>query len=533
MKKHLLTRFLLPLVIGTGSPFSAWSKVAESPPRQEGAIPSDLPGMVYLEVSDYPGLDSLSVRFWDRLLSERMNVTPGIPNQIAGLEGNMFEGSRNFRVFTVPLSPAQSHGFFTLNAGKNRLIRQWIYFPQDRVRIRADLSSGTLLFGGPDADFYQAQYELDRVFKEQQFNTDPILFSANPEFYRSDSLSERLWIQSREKPRDLFVQMKVLSEAEEAWKEAEKYMDSDWQKHPAMEILKRYKAILTPDRIRILEASLIGQILFTGINKADLAWTAILQDPSKMEKLRAYFQSFDLKSQEYSHPLLVQATFQFSLMEAYASQKPIEQVFATLSNPLREEVIGFYLLDNFNRMGNRLPEIISKNMALVQSDWIIQRLDKLLAMSGNKFIPEGIQLSDGSPLNGNRIMDKTLLIHFWITGCRFCMEEHERVMAELSERYKGREDVLILTINADAKRETWIQGLSTGKYTSAHSLNAWVPQGTGILKTYSVYSFPQKMIINKNGTLQLQTINRMELEELVFRLENNTNPPNRSTQINP
>ena len=105
MQKHILTCFLIQLCL-FGSTLKAQSKVAESPPGtdlvyqpgfpgQEGLVPSARlgEGTLYFELSKSQDLDSLTLRFWDHLISERMNVTPGTKKMVPGAEGNMFEGS--------------------------------------------------------------------------------------------------------------------------------------------------------------------------------------------------------------------------------------------------------------------------------------------------------------------------------------------------------------------------------------------------------------------------------------------------------
>lgn len=514
-----ISRYFFPLILLVN-----FGNIVEASSQVDGSTLLNQEGMIYLELSSSQAPDSLSFKFWDHLVSERMNVTPGTFESVGGEEGNMFEGSRGFQVYNIPLPPdsyqnLNSHGFFSIHSGRDELIRQWIYFPEDRVRIRVDLSNGTLLFGGPSADFYRLQYELDRVFKEEQFNANPILFSSNPEFYQSDSLSEKLWLQLREKPEDLYVKMQVIQNAEEGWQELEKYWGTNWLEHPAIRILDRYTEKLSPDQLNLIEASIKGRILFAGINKADLAWTAIQQDPKKRTKLQDWVNGFFLQDQQFSHPLLAQALFQYSIMEAQFRQSSMEEVYGNLPNPLREEIIAFYILDNFNRMEDRLPSIIGKNLPLLESDWIISRMEKLLANTSQPFSPERMYLSDGSLLDPKRIQGKTLLIHFWISGCKFCLEEHQRVMADLSEKYKDREDILILTVNGDAKKENWLKSLASGKYTSESALNTWVPRNTGILQTYSIYSFPQKMMVSKTGKVQLQSIVRLELQDWIEKLE--------------
>ncbi|MBN7813432.1 TlpA family protein disulfide reductase [Algoriphagus sp. H41] len=481
-------------------------------------------GALYIEVSNEMASDSLSLRFWDHLVSGRMNVTPGVAAKAAGTEGNMFEGSRNFRVFEAAFPPVARRGFFDLSMGGSRLVRQWIYLPGDSLRLRVDHSSGTFLFGGPDAAFYRLQDEVDRIFKEERFNTDPVLFSADREFYRSDSITESLWNRSRTRPENLYVRMQLIGDAEEAWTETLRYISSHGLDHPAFTILHRHRDVLPAPRLALVEAAIKGQILYNGIQKSELAWHAIKQDPAKLAKLRDWVDTFGLATQEISHPLLAQGFYHFALMESHARQIPIEQVYAPLPNPLREEVIAFYILDNFNRMEDRLPEVIAQNLPLVESDWIKRRFYGLLANAAGTFSAEGIYLPDGSKLDPASLQGKTVLIHYWISGCVFCVEEHRRLMAGLSERYSDSDQILILTVNGDANAENWRRSLASGKYASESSLNAWVPRGTGVLKTYSINSYPQKMIVSKEGKILLQSILLMEPEDLIRRLEQDADP---------
>ncbi len=530
MKKILFTCFLGGLCL-FGS--EVQSKVASprdslvaipSPQGQEGSsLPVPKEGMLYLELATAVPTDSLYLRFWDHLVSDRMTVTPGIPMAVPAGEGNMFEGSRNYYVFNVAFPHANPFGFFSIGKGKNTLGKHWVYFPSDRVRLRADLLSGSLVFGGPDADFYRLQYEVDLSFREAQFNSDPVLFSSTSEAFLQDSLTATLWEQSQIRPEDLYVQMKLITTPESAWEEFEEFIATSWLNHPAVQVLDRYVTVLSSDRLDLVETGIKGQILFKGINKAELAWPLIQKDPIKLAKVREWVDGFFLNDLSYSHPLLAQGIYQWTLMEAMALQKPIQQVFQALPNPLREEVIAFYILDNFNRMEDRLPEIISQNLPMVQSPWIRERLNGLVETGRKDFQAVGMVMEDGSRLDPEMIKGKTLLIHFWINGCKFCHYDHQTVMEKLSARFQGDPDILILTVNADADIQTWKKGLASGDYTSPMGLNIWVPQGTGVLDTYGIHSFPQKMIVGPDGKVKLQSIDRMEAEDLAIRLETVSN----------
>ncbi len=542
MKKILQTCFLAFLCLA-GSNLTASSKVADSPGadfphrsvshRGGETRPDTLPGMLYLELATAVATDSLQLRFWDHLVSDRMTVNPGIPISVSASEGNMFEGSRSHYVFEAAFPQVDSFGFFSIGTGKNTLAKHWIYFPSDRVRLRADQLSGSLVFGGPDADFYRLQYEVDLAFKEVQFNTDPVLFSSSNSFLQ-DTLTAKLWEQSRTRPEDLYVKMKLISSPESAWTEFEHFIEFPWLSHPAMEVLDRYVSKLSQERLELVETGIKGRLLFQGINKAELAWPLIKNDSAKLAKVSEWVNGFYLRELHYSYPLLAQGVYQWSLMEAMALAKPIQELFAALPNPLREEVIAFYILDNFNRMEDRLPSIISQNLPLVESPWIISRLNYLLETGQKEFVPLGMLTSDGLELDPKLIKGKTLLIHFWINGCKFCLYDHQTVMKDLSARFRNDPDVLILTVNADPDAQTWKKGLESGDYTSPEELNTWVPRGSGILETYGIHSFPQKMIIGPDGKVRLQTIDRMDTEELSHRLKEVSKPsPSSISPLNP
>lgn len=477
-------------------------------------------GMLYIELSTAAPTDSLNLRFWDHLVSDRRTVTPGSPMFVPASEGNFFEGSRNYCVFTAPLPPADSYGFFSIGEGKNTLARHWYYLPTDRVRIRADLQDGSLLFGGPDAEFYRAQHDLDRVFQEQLFNADPVLIYSKPESLFQDSLSAALWEQAQSRPEDLYVRMQVISTAEEAWTEFRRYIAFPFTAHSAWKALAYRSDVLTGEQQALLQARIKGEVLFRAMTKLEAASELILGDPDKFRLVSDWVAQMDLGEIRYSHPLLAQGTYQWAMLQAFADKQQFLEVLRPLAPQLREEVIAFYLLDNFNRMGDQLPGLIQSSMTMVESPWLKTRLEELLQANSGQFTAEGLQRENGDPVDLSQFEGKTLLIHFWISGCKFCIYEYQQVMRDLSAQYADDPNILILTVNADVSGENWKKSLATGKYTSESSLNLWVPQGTGLLKTYSIHSFPQKMLVNPDGSIQLQTINHLTIDELSDKLEN-------------
>lgn len=486
---------------------------------QKGGAPS-IPsnGMLYIELDAALPSDSLYLRFWDHLVSERMTVTPGSPMAVPTQEGNFFEGNINYRIATAPFPVVDSYGYFSIGKGKNTLAKHWYYFPSDRIRIRFDFQKGSLAFGGPNASFYRVQHELDRAFREVQFNASPILISGNPETLFKDSLSSALWNRVLTHPEDLYVRMQVISTAEQAWEEFERFISHPYTDHPAWKTVESQSNVLTTEQQALLQARIKGEILFQGMLKSEMAMDLILADPEKFQMISDWVSKMELETVRFSHPLLAQGTFQWAILNAYASNQQVLEVLRPLSHQLRDEVIAFYLLDNFNRMGEQLPQIIQSSLAMVESPWITQRLQAMEETRKGSFMGEGMQDQNGQALDFSQFKGKSVLIHYWISGCKFCIDNYKNVMRELSEKYANDPDIVILTVNGDKSPENWKKSLATGQYASPSSLNLWVPQGTGLLKTYNISSFPQKMLIGPNGGIQLQTVTYMSVDDLSEKL---------------
>lgn len=559
MKKILLICFLAPLCL-VGSQLSAQSRVADSPGAyslhrldglsrggvtlsdtfsrgsslvddapssqvQEGrssSVPIDsmkLEGMIYLEIKSPNLSDTLWVSFWDHLVSDRATINPREYLPVLGKEGNLFEGSITNQVFTIPLNPVDSYGFISLGRGRETFANQWFYSPSDRVRIRFNQFTGVLLFGGPDSHFYKVQHELDRIFQEDVFNGDPLMFTSRPETIFEDSLSVALRQEASTKPRDLYVNLKVVGSPAEAWSEFERYSSGSLCDHAAWNYLESQASQLTSGQVNLLQSRIMGEYLFKGLKKAEMAWDLILHDSSKIACLDQWVRKTGILDVKGSYPLLAQASYLWTMMTAKVKNQSLFDRIQELPPSLREELLAFYVLDNFNRMGDQMIPIIDKSLPFVESTWIKNQFNALKEIHLKEFQANGLIDESGIPFDPEILRGKTLLIHFWISGCKFCLNDYETVMEQLMTRYGEDSGILILSVNADSKIETWKESLAGGGYTSNAAINLWAKRGTGILETYHILSFPQKMIIAPDGKIKLQTIDKNEFSTLSGLLE--------------
>src|SRR5512145_209887 len=97
-------------------------------------------------------------------------------------------------------------------------------------------------------------------------------------------------------------------------------------------------------------------------------------------------------------------------------------------------------------------------------------------------------LSDKS-LTGADLRGKIVVVDFWATWCTPCIQEMPQ-LAELHERWKGRKDVVLLSLNVSDEKS------AVEAFMRQSKLSFPVYVGDSIAERYSVEIFPTKLIFD-------------------------------------
>ena len=488
---------------------------------QEDTIPSAQmeDGMLYLEIASTNPPDTLWITYWEHLLRDQLSVTPGTSIPVPGNFGSLFEGSLGKMVYRFKFPTGITDGFFSIGKGKSTIIHQWYFSSSDRVRMRLDLISGKALFGGPEGDFYRTQYLIDQLLAQDQFNSDPLMVSAARENLFQDSLSARLYKEALSQPDDLAVKLKVMRTDQERWDEFLNRTKNLPDNHPASALLLQADDSLTAHQRSLLRARIAGELLNTGLTWAELGKAVPAKDPVQLQLFQDWISGFGLDHLEASHPLLIQGESRLISFLAKLGDKQFLEVWSGFDSPLRDEILAIFILENFNALGDELLPLLDSSQQLIHTPWIAENLGKLAQVYRSPIISDGLTDSSGNPVDLGKFRGETLLIHFWISGCKFCIEDYRVVMKNLAEKYAGQQEIRIITVNLDSKNESWKKSLESGQYTSPLMLNLKAPPGSGMAEYYRIHSFPQKMIVGKDSRIRLQLVTHLQEKQLSALLD--------------
>ena len=107
--------------------------------------------------------------------------------------------------------------------------------------------------------------------------------------------------------------------------------------------------------------------------------------------------------------------------------------------------------------------------------------------------------TNGKRLSLKSLRGKTLLIDIWGTWCAPCIEEMPFI-DKLQQRYAGRNDVHIMSVACDKKREKWTAFLQ--KHPTSWHQYLITPEGDKVLNDiYHVMGIPRFIIIGKDGRI--------------------------------
>lgn len=580
MKKFLFTCFLaplcLPVTIGIGSQSSARSQVAESPPEpsihrsavhvssqsgdthrggnarpdssgtgwaanQYHYIPSkseEIPEssviqghvLIYGELINPDSLTPLRFSWKENLLPGDLALKDSSFN-VQPKPGTFFDGVLDPRAqkFLVKIPVQSPLGRLSLELGNRSLIKEFLVFPGDSIKIGIDLQENTLVFGGPEKDWFEAQHAVFRARKATQFDSPRALLQVNREAFL-DQEDYRTQLESQDSIFGARVGIYELGKDG-----LDREYRALFSKHPVdipgLREALSYSDRLDPYRLDLLksgiEASYFRDHLST-LRKYNYSMILSLGDSVSAQRAMALFPEIleltgrkisELENKDWCTPCMDLA-LEWALINRILNGTSLEKGLAIVLRPeLADRVLLSRGLRDLRSRGLNFEELAAMEKSL-QGESTKQTWRTLTAA----FMPGGkLPVTDFITLEGTRaqlseLIDRPTLLYFYFSTCTHSSNYFKNYLKPFFEKHHESLGFQVVAISVDKDKALWHSQLSDYALPQWTNLNLGPSDWEKWTSTYQIQSFPRTLLIDSSGGIRAFTIGGQDFEEYSERL---------------
>ncbi|WP_172805221.1 TlpA family protein disulfide reductase [Aquiflexum balticum] len=430
--------------------------------------------------------------------------------------GNVWDGANGEHIFTFHLTDLNQNGFFSLRADENTLISNFLYNPGDSLKIRFDQTTGTTVFSGPSAPFFEVQYLMKREKAKQELSR-PMVFATDD---KAKFLSnQNVALTVKESKTTWRKEITVLEQTIEQ-KNRELLLNLSNPTNPSdprWHVLSGFKDDLKEDKYQMLQTWLGGTIAREAVYGIYVQ-ILNLEAKNNHQVLNSFLSevSIVLKGHLKEIPPIqyVQGNDPYLEFLYYAAR-----IFAKADNKDWHKAIledipapyrDFLLAKHLVRQKDLDKSLIVEWIPLFQNEEIRTFINNYLLSSNlGKIIDDAaLQNSDLKPVRLYDYLGKWTLIDFWYTGCSACIKYYEKSLGPLEKSLTTNPDFQIISISVDKSPEKWLKSLEKGTYTSSHAINLFTAgEGHHLpwLNENNIFGYPSQILLSPDGIVVKNT----------------------------
>ena len=141
--------------------------------------------------------------------------------------------------------------------------------------------------------------------------------------------------------------------------------------------------------------------------------------------------------------------------------------------------------------------VVSAQITITKGENGVEIVDENTLVKPGDMVPDfTVRMVDGSSVEMKSLRGKVVLVNFWATWCPPCRAEFVRIPAEIVERFKG-EDFVLLAISREESLETVTKFREETGYTFPMGID---PERK-IYDLFAKTSIPRNYLVGKEGRI--------------------------------
>lgn len=451
--------------------------------------------------------------------------------QVQLKHGTFFDGVLDPRAkkFLIRLPIQSPLGRLSLELGNRSLVREFLVFPGDSIKLGIDLQENTLVFGGPEKDWFEAQYAVFRAQKAKLFDSPRTLLEVNREAF----------LDQQDYRRQLEAQDSVFGARVGIYELGKDGLDREYRALfpklpdgiPGLSEALSYLDRLDAHRLDVLsswiEASYFRNHLNT-LRKYNYAMILAMGDTATALRAKALFpQILELTKEKISQQEkrdwctpCMDLALEWALINRSLNGTSLENGLAQVLPPmLTDQVL----------LSRGLKELRSKGLSFEE----ISAIEKSLQEEGNQQIWKKLTTAfkaggtlpntDFISLEGNRtrlsdLIDRPTLLYFYFSTCTHSSNYFKNYLKPFFEKHHQRLGFQVVAISVDADKGLWRSQLAEYALPQWTNLNLEPSEREAWSSTYQIQSFPRTILIDASGGIRAFTIGGQDFEEYAQRL---------------
>ncbi len=479
---------------------------------QEGASsPARLGALIYGEIINPDSLGILTLEFSTGLLPLGQALHDSTI-QVPLVHGTFFDGILDPRVqkFQTYIPISDDFATLSLKIGERSLLRDILIFPGDSIKVGIDLQDFSLVFAGPQANWFEAQYAMHRAWKANHFSKARVLLENDREQLLEQN-DNRFQIEQQEY---VFGSRIAIYEFGKDGLDHELsiLMDSSLRSIPGWHALQKFQKLIPEDRFQLLESQLIGSYYAAHLatlrqyhHGMPLALGDTLSALRAKKLLPAILSKLDkllnASLEKGPSPGAMEMAREWSYTEKIIRNEPLEELITSKYNsPIKEILLYSALLQDVG------TKQLSPEAWMVYADYLeestfeqeFNRLKSTLE-PGNFLIPARFYNLNGEQLPLKEFYGKPTLLYFYFSTCTHSANYFRNYLQPFYRKMGESLGLQVVAVSVDNDSDLWKSQLST--FSSREILNLNLPheEAADWLNQYTVSGYPRTMLLDKEG----------------------------------